>query len=326
MFNKYRISFFATAFMFAIYTKAQTSVFDFLDLPVSSHTAALGGRNVSINDAEPALLHNNPALLANIPERLLAFNFMSFISASKLTGVQFCDLVKDRSTYAISIIYTDYGSFNRRLSDNTEAGIFSAKDIALGGSFSYLFNNYWSGGVTGRIIYSKYSYYTSVAIGVDMGLNYYNPINQLSFGIAASNLGGQIKAFNFTRESLPLNVTTGVSWKLQHSPVRFSITLENLNNWRSDNFYSSDGIELKFGEILMRHFILGADIYLSEQLYVAAGYNYRRQAEFSVKESRGLEGFSIGTGLTLKKIIFGISFGKYQVSKSSLLFNFAVSI
>lgn len=262
MCNKRHILLIVTAFVFAALSKAQTSVFDFLDLPVSSYAAALGGRNVSITDPEPALLNNNPALLANIPERMVSLDLMSFIAATRLAGAQFCNLVGERSAYAVSIRYSDYGSFRETSSDNNETGVFSAKDIALGGTFNFLFNTYWSGGVTGRIIYSRYSYYTSVAIGVDLGLNYYDPIKQLSFGIAMTNLGGQIKAFEYTHEPLPVNVTAGVSWSLEHAPVRLSLTLDNLNRWSVDYFYNTDNTTPGFGKILMKHFVLGADISL----------------------------------------------------------------
>ena len=80
------------------------------------------------------------------------------------------------------------------------------------------------------------------------------------------------------------------------------------------------------GEILKRHISLGADINLSERLYLALGCNLRTRAEMAGKGSKGFTGMSIGTGLRLGKVMFDLSYGKYQVSESSLICNFAFNI
>ena len=50
------------------YMRAQESqtVYTFLRLPVSSHSAALGGENVSLIDDDVTLMHHHPALLQHV--------------------------------------------------------------------------------------------------------------------------------------------------------------------------------------------------------------------------------------------------------------------
>ena len=124
---------------------------------------------------------------------------------------------------------------------------------------------------------------------------------------------------------MPLDIAAGVTWNLSHAPLRLTLTFDELNHWDDSYWYSPDG-ELSFREIFMRHISAGADILITDQLYASVGLNCRTRAELSSEGRRGLSGFSIGTGLMLKKISFGLSLAAYQVSGSSLLFNFSLSI
>jgi hypothetical protein len=304
----------------------QTTAFAFLELPVSAHAASIGGNGVSIPDAEPALLASNPALLSNVNRKYIGLDYMSWLSSTKIAGALYLHPIDEYSSYAVTARYFDYGTMKETTSDNTETGTFSAKDIVIGGTYSYRLSEFWKGGVTGNFIYSHYSFLSSVAIGIDMGLNYYNPETNFSLGIAATNLGGQIKAFENTFEHLPFDLSVGVSWKLTHAPLRITAAMNRLNHWDSEYFSTAEDADLNFGTIFARHISFGTDILLSDQLYISVGCNLNNRAMFSDKGNKGLEGLSIGTGLQLKKVIFGLSYGKYQVSTSSILFNFAYNI
>lgn len=304
----------------------QTTAFAFLELPVSVHAASIGGNGVSVPDAEPTLLTSNPALLSNVNRKYLGLDYMSWLSSTKIAGALYCSPIDEYSSYAVTARYFDYGTMKETTADNTETGTFSAKDIVIGGTYSYRLSEFWKGGITGNFIYSQYSFLSSVAIGVDMGLNYFNPETNVSFGIAATNLGGQIKAFENTFEHLPFDLSAGVTWKLAHAPLRITAAMNRLNHWDSEYFSTAEDADLNFGTIFARHISFGTDILLSEQLYVSVGCNLNNRVMFSDKGNKGLEGFSIGTGLKLKKVMFGLSYGKYQVSTSSLLFNFAYNI
>lgn len=67
--------------LFAIMTRAQESqeVYSFLRLPVSAHVAALGGDNISISDDDPTLIFHNPALIANVSDKSLNLNYMTYM-------------------------------------------------------------------------------------------------------------------------------------------------------------------------------------------------------------------------------------------------------
>lgn len=305
--------------------QSQTSAFELLKLQTSSHISALGGGNVSLSDPDIALRAENPAVASMSGARTMGLEAMSWMAGTAVAGIDYTCPAGERSQYGVSVRYADYGVMDETDAAGNQNGTFTAKDILMGGCYSYRLTDMLSGGVSMHAIYSKYSYYSSAAIAVDLGLLYTSASKLFSAGLCVLNLGGQLKPFEDTREKLPSDICAGASLKLAHAPFRISMTLDDLGHWDASQFYSTDG-ELEFGDILKRHIIIGTDILLTDQLYASVGLNLRKRAEYSTDGSRGLAGFSAGIGLQLNRLSFGLSMAKYQISSSSLLFNFAISI
>ena len=87
---------------------------------------------------------------------------------------------------------------------------------------------------------------------------------------AAKNLGGQLKAYDNEYEKMPIDLQLGVTKRFANAPFRVSATLVNLNHWDSS---------------LRDHAVVGADILLSESLWIGAGYNFRRANEMKISTS-----------------------------------------
>lgn len=300
------------------------SAFNFLRLPYSSRAAALGGSNISVVDDDLSLSMHNPALLINAADKTIDLSFMTYMSGSKVAGAAFNKTFGERSAGAVAARYVDYGKFDGYTQDNIFTGTFRAMDMELSVMYSYLFSERWSGGVAGKFIYSQYESLNSLAIGVDLGINYYNPENDFSASLAIKNLGGQVMTFEEEHEIMPIDIQLGITKRLAHAPILLSVTLTDLHRWRSTDFYNADGSKDNFGQLLMKHIVLGADILIGDNFYASVGYNYRMSKELST--GRGLSGFSLGAGLHINRIKFGASFSQFHVSSSSLLFNIAYSI
>ena len=315
-----------TATALPLQAQSQESSFEFLRLPASAHNSSLGGHVVSVYDPSPVLFISNPAILSANDSRLLGLNAMTWFSGTTVAGAQFCDSFDERSHYAFNARYVNYGKMKETAADGTVTGSFSSKDMAIGATWSYMLTDNLSGGATGNIITSRYGSMTSVAIGVDLGLLWFTDDKGLSIGLAATNLGGQIKAFENTFQKLPFDICTGVTWKPEHAPLRFTLSMDNLTRWSSSDFYFAEGENNGFGEILKRHISFGADVNLTERFYLAMGCNLRTRTELAGKGRKGFTGMTIGTGLRLGRVMFDLSYGKYQVSESSLICNFAFNI
>lgn len=303
--------------LFALLSSAQESqeVYSFLRLPVSAHAAALGGDNITISDDDPTMIFHNPALISNTSDKSINLNFMTYMEGAKTASASFIKAWGERATWGVSAQYMDYGSMKETTVDNIEIGTFSAKDIAIAGTFAYLLGNRWSGGITLRIISSSIAGYNSMAIATDLGLNYLDDERGWSISAVAKNLGGQVKAYQDTYEKIPLDLQVGVSKEFNAAPLRFSATLSRLNRW-----------DTKFIE----HLAIGADVFIGESVYIAAGYNFRRREEMKISEDDGSSshgaGLSIGAGLSLKRFKLGVAYAKYHVSASSILINATYSL
>lgn len=298
--------------LFSIVTLAQESRTDynFLRLPVSAHAAALGGDNITIIEDDPTMMFHNPALISSVSDKSINLNYMAYMEGVKTASASFVKVAGERATWAVQAQYMDYGTMKETTADNIETGTFSAKDIMVGGTFAYTLSDRLAGGVTAKFITSSIAGYSSVAIGVDLGINYYLPENDLSLSAMIRNLGGQVKAFDDDFERIPLDVQIGISKKLGNAPLRFSATMTGLNDWEGR---------------LADHFVVGADILLSSNMYIAGGYNFRRAKEMKVPEEEGESshgaGLSVGGGLQLERFKLQVAYAKYHVSSTSLMFN-----
>ena len=300
------------------------TAFQFLQLPASSHAAALGGDNITIAEDDAELSYHNPALLTNASDRTLSLNYMNYLNRTNTMGAGYAMEVGERSMLGFKAQYLDFGKMKNSDVDGNVLGDFSAKDMVLMGTYCFDFTDRWTGGVSGKFIYSNYEQVYSLALGVDLGVNYYDAEHGFSLSAVARNLGGQVKSFDETHELLPFNLLVGVSKNLAHAPVRLSLTLTDLHKWRAEDFYNSS--DASWSALLLKHIILGADIFPTRNTYLSVGYNFLLHSELKNHAKRSLEGFSLGAGLQVRSIKVGISYGNYHVAASSLMMNFAIAL
>lgn len=287
------------------------TVYNFLRLPVSAHVAALGGDNISITDDDPTVVFHNPALISNVTDRSLNLNYMTYMEGVKTASASFVKAHGKRGTWAVGARYVDYGKMKHTTVDNEILGEVSAKDIALSGTYTYALSDKIAGGVTAKFITSKLADYTSMAVAVDLGLNYFDQEMDLSISAVARNLGGQIQAYDEEFEKLPIDLQVGATKRIGESPIRLSLTMTGLSEWSDTK--------------LADHLVFGADVLLSDNIYLAGGYCPRRNKEMKIMvddtESSHGAGWSFGGGLQLERLKLQVAYAKYHVSASSIVFN-----
>ena len=289
--------------------ESQTA-YNFLRLPVSAHAAALGGENISIIEDDPSLMFSNPALAASVSDMTIGFNYMNYMSGVSYASASFNKVLRDKLTMGVGAQYINYGKMKEVDENNVQTGEFSASDIALSGVLTYELARNLVGGITAKFVYGQMGGYNSLAMGVDLGLNYYNPETELSVSAVAKNLGGQLKAYDEEYDKMPLDVQIGVSKAFANVPLRLHLTWVDINHPK-----------YKF----INHLVVGADFQLSDQIWIGGGYNFWRANEKKIqsidgKSSNGA-GLSLGGGLNLNRFKLNIAYAKYHVSSSSLLFN-----
>lgn len=312
-----KTSFIIILTIMAIAARAQDSRtgYNFLKLPVSAHAAALGGDNISIIEDDESMIFNNPALLSSVSDKTINLNYMNYMSGANTASAAFNRIIKERASVAASAQFIDYGKMKEVDENNVQTGEFSAKDISIAGYFSYMLTDRIAGGITAKFVTSYIGDYNSIAMGVDLGLNYYDPDKEWSVSLVAKNLGGQMKAYDDQYDRMPIDVQLGASKRFAHMPFRISATLVDLNH-----------LDYKF----INHLVAGADIIISPTIWVGIGYNFRRANEMKITETDGESshgaGLSFGAGINLERFKLNLAYGKYHVSSSSILINLAYSL
>lgn len=293
-----------------IVAQESRSAYNFLRLPVSAHAAALGGDNITIINDDQMLIFSNPALLASVSDKTISLSYMNYMAGTSMAGAAFNRVVKEKASWAASAQYIGYGTMKQTGTDGTQQGEFSAKDIAVAGYFSYMLSERIVGGITAKFVTSYIGNYSSIGMGVDLGLNYYDPDHDWSVSLVGKNLGGQLKAYDDEYDPMPIDIQLGVSKRFAHTPFRVSATLVDLNHWN-----------YKF----TNHLVVGVDAALSESIWLGAGYNFRRANEMNIDDADGGgthgAGLSFGAGLNLQRFKLNIAYGKYHVSSTSLMLN-----
>lgn len=120
-----------------IQAQEDNSVFQFLKIPFSSHAAALGGENISIIEDDLTMAVHNPALLSCVADKTLNLNYMLYIAGVNAASAAFSRVAGERSTWAVTAQFVNYGTMKETTSENVIIGTFSAKDMAFSGIYSY---------------------------------------------------------------------------------------------------------------------------------------------------------------------------------------------
>lgn len=308
-------------------SQMSTATTNVLTLPTSVHATAMGGENVSTIADDPALMLHNPALLANVSHNTLALDFMTYAAGTKQMGAEYVRAFGERHTGGVFARYLGFGSMDETASDGSVIGTFSPKDIVIGAGYSYLLSDRWSGGANLKMAYSSIADFSTLALAVDVGVNYYNPDKDFSFGAVARNVGAQIMHYNDLPERMPFSLQMGMSTALGNTPLRLNLTAVDLTRWRSSQ-YCTDTPERSIGWTtnLINHFVVGLDYTSSNDLFwLSLGYNFRRAYELKASGSSALAGLTVGGGLHVKTFSFGVSYARYHRAFSSLMFNASYS-
>ena len=293
-------------------------VYNFLKLPVSARSAALGGGLYAVREDDPALALINPSMLNASLHTGTALNIVDYFSDALYGNLNYIHHFKKTGTFNFGFNFASYGTFEGYDVYGNETGKFSAGDYALIGGYGKEFiDSTFSVGMNAKLIFSQYEKYFSAGLGVDFAASYYSSKRNLALTLLLSNIGSQFNSYADKREKLPFEIRFGFSQKLAHLPVRYSIALQHLQRWNlynydpSDPFTQTDGstgnrIPLpagkKFAENLFRHFAFGLEILPSEYLTFQLSYNYNTRQEMRIYGRRGVAGLAYGVGLHIHNV------------------------
>jgi hypothetical protein len=305
------------------------TVYNFLRLSNTPQLTALGGINISNQTNDISLAFNNPAILRPPMHTHASMVFNSFYAGIKnyhlMAGFYHEPL---KTTFAAGVNYFSYGSIPETDMAGNVLGNMRPTDYVVQLSAARQYGERWHYGVTAKFIHSSYSTYRSSGVALDMGIAYADSANGWQAALVAKNMGAQIKQYaGSAAGDLPFDLQLGISKRLAHAPLQFSLTLNQLHRFDTrynDTLFNNemgiaqDSKEKKYiFDKFFRHVTLAVQLYLSDKVEISAGYNYLRRKELNITNAgNGLNGFSMGVGVLFKKIQIRYARSYYQNNSS----------
>ena len=322
------------------FLKAQVggeSVYQFLNISTSARQIGLGGEVLTLMDDVNQPIWN-PSVISTEIDKQLSVNYSSYLAGINIGSLSYARTISRRfGTIHGSIKYLNYGTLIGVDAQGNETGNFNASDIAI--SVGYATNLPWTNffiGANVKLINSNISNFSSTGIATDFSILYFSPYKPYVFTFVVRNLGNQIKSFNGTLERLPLKIAFGASYKLEHVPLRWHATIDNLQQWdisvanpseqTTDLAGNTSNAEVGFVGNTMRHLIIGAELFPESLLNVRLGYNFRRASELQLQNARTFSGISFGFGVQMNRLKFNYAYSKYHSATNASTFSLQIDL
>jgi len=281
------------------------NIYEFLNLTHSGLVSSLGGSNVSLSGNNLNLAYHNPALLNSRMNNTLVLNYVNYFAGINYGLAMYSKSFDKTGNVAAGLTYLNYGSFVETNTSGIITGSFSAAEYAFPILYSFEIDSLFTAGVNFKPVLSHLESYTSFGFAFDFGAAWHNRSNLFSTGIVIKNLGYQVTTYaGEPRQPLPFEIQAGLSQRLAHAPLRFSLTMRHLEKFDLTHLYTEpvstgdvDPLTSDFFENLMRHIILGVELIPHKNFYFSGGYNYQRRSELKVDTKVSAVGLSWGFGI-----------------------------
>ncbi len=327
--------------IFSTYCVAQLggqSTYQFLNLVSSPRQAALGGKVLTNVDYDVTQALYNPSTINVEMDNQFALNYSSYLGGiSYGTAAYAYTWDRRRQTFHTGMTYVDYGTFEGYDENGVATSPFTGKEAAL--SFGYALQIGYSdfyGGANVKFITSTLEQYSSLGVATDLALLYIDEDLEFQGTIVVRNIGTQITTYAGRQESLPLEINVGLSQTLENIPLRWHLTFENLQQWPiakpnparalTDLEGNQTQENVSFLGNVIRHTILGAELFPDKGFNLRLGYNFRRAEELRIDNQRNFSGISAGFSIKLNKMRFSYTHAKYSGAANSNFFGLQIDL
>nr|WP_044032231.1 type IX secretion system protein PorQ [Flavobacterium branchiophilum] len=331
----YNLLFFTSSFVFG--QVGGRSVYQFLSLVNSPRQAALGGKVVTFFDDDVNQAQFNPATINEAMDNKLAVNYGSYFGQVNYgTAAYAYTIDRHVQTFFVGANFVNYGNFDGYNEIGQKTNNFSGSEGAL--SFGYAYNFPFSNiyiGANAKLITSGLENYSSFGGAVDLGFLFIDEKNDVNWALSIRNLGTQFTTYAGVYEKLPTEIMIGISQEVENVPLRWHLTLENLQQWNiafsnpNRAIGSLDGSStperVSFLNNALRHVIIGAELFPQKGINLRLGYNFRRAEELRIIDQRNFSGVSLGFGLKINNLKFNYSYSRYTLAANTSLFGITIN-
>ena len=310
---------------------AGESTYQFLNISTSPRQLALGGKTITNYDYDVSQAIYNPSVINSEMDNNFSLNFFNYFADITYGSAAYAYTLDNRgNTLHFGLSYINYGNFEGYNEIGDPTNDFTGNEAALSVGYANKFKDipiYY--GVNVKIVTSKFEQYNSLGLASDIGFYYKNDKLLLDIGLVFRNIGAQIKSYDNVHEKLPFEVDLGISQLVENAPIRWHITLENIQKWPiglsnpSRLIIDLDGNvneeKVSFMNDLLRHVIVGAELFPKSIFNLQLGYSFRRGEELRIVDQKNFSGLSFGFGIKFNKLRFNYSHARYS-SASNISF------
>jgi hypothetical protein len=260
----------------------------------------------------------------------MSVNFVNYFAGINYGQATYSRTFNKAGSFAASLQYVDYGSFDYADESGIQSGQFYAGESLLNLGWGRQLDTNFMIGSSLKFIYSSLESYNSFGLAVDVAGSYVSDDRSFVVSFIAKNIGRQIKSYdNGNNEPLPFELQFGLTKKLKHLPFRYSVLYNHLEKWDllyddpntqeydpiSGEVTETSGIE-KFADNFMRHIVLGGELLIGKNISLQGGYNYKRRQEMKTVNKTALVGFSWGVGIRISKFHFNYARSAFHLAGS----------
>ena len=278
--------------------------FNFLTLNTSPRIVGLGGY-ANVIDSDINMGVYNPSLINTSMLSRVGFNYTNYYTDIMYGDFAYCFNFLNYNIVS-NIKFIDYGNFIQTDEFSNQLGEFHAGEYLFSIGTSKDINSLFSIGLNTKFAYSSLYLFNSFSVLLDMGVIYVYPEKNLIVNLLVKNFGYQLNTYyGEDRESMPLEISLGVTNQLAHVPIRWHFNLQHVENpqLNFDNTHNQNHIS----SYILRHIVFGVEFLMHQNFNLFLGYNNRRRFEMMISDRRGMVGFSYGLACTIKRFTFTYS-------------------
>jgi hypothetical protein len=259
----------------------------------------------------------------------LALNYANHLGDIRYGTAAYAYTVDRRTqTFHAGVTYINYGNFEGYDENGNSTGDFTGNEAALsiGYALQIGFSDFYAGANI-KLISSKLEQYSSFGAALDFGVIYINEYLDFNAALVVRNIGTQLTTYAGLNEPLPFEIDFGMSQTLENVPIRWHLTFENLQQWpiatanparaTTDLNGNQTQEEVGFLSQLIRHTLLGVELFPKKGFNLRLGYSFRRAEELRIIEQRNFSGLSFGIGLKFNKLRFSYTHARYSLASNT---------
>lgn len=211
-----------------------------LRLGTGAAQPAMGDAGVS-NTWGVAAMHYNPAGLGFTNRAEISAMYQNLVLDISQGDLAFSHPINNVSSWGLGVTYLDYGKTQRVtladvINNSTPSTSFGGQDFVFSGAYGRQFNEYFSAGITGKVLNQQIDNKSATAVMADVGL-LFRPANfPVRIGVTGANLGSKVN-FNITNatsarrsENLPALVRAGAAVDLFNNHLTITGEVEKVRD------------------------------------------------------------------------------------------------